>query len=98
LDRVKFADRSYGFLINENNEIPAEIVNELRIAIVNHLNAWESVAYLYNNDRIDANIIKSHLDPTDIMDGFSNFIALYGKNSWEPVNQMMRQMSPKAIS
>ena len=98
---IKFAgklhrEKSFGFLINSKNEIPAQVTNDIRFALISYINAWEVVAVLYNNEIADREQIRSHLmtdrSLTEMYQRLKPYMDLYGEASWTPVREMCRQI------
>lgn len=95
-EKERHKDETYGFLMDCSGEIPAEVVNRLRISIVNLLNSWESISLLYQANRADRSILYSYfvkrLEREGIVALLGPFMDLYGEMSWEALRSLEAQM------
>jgi len=87
---------SYGFLVNTENKIPADITNKLKMSLVHYINAWESVVVLYNTGRADKTLIEDQLitdqRPAAIFSALWPYMELYGEHSWQPLRTMKESL------
>ncbi len=85
--------QSYGYLIGDDNVIPAETVSELRIALYHYLNTWELIAEAYTKNRAHKKTIEAHLVEDRSYEDMRNilvpFMASYKNGGWTPLRKML---------